>query len=194
MVTLRRDVAVVNSNRVFDKVEGALTNYDLFMREKNQSERTRATVGYANATPNQEINYFGAFPVEQQVTVEEAKPQNFASYDEYMRAQIHRTSASSKVLTEEEYEAEKYQESTNRTAKKVSKRRLSRASRIFVGAYVAVTVCVTAVILALNLGGAESIPQKANADVANGISALAIEHEVASGNWFDSFCDSLSNK
>ncbi len=193
MVTLRRDVAVVNNNRIFDKVEGALTNYDLFMREKNQSERTRATVGYANATPNQEINYFGAFPVEQ-VSVEETKPQNFASYDEYMRAQIHRTSASSKVLTEEEYEAEKYQESTNRTVKKVSKRRLSRASRIFVGAYLAVTVCVTAVILALNLGSAESIPQKANADVGSGISALAIEHEVANGNWFDSFCDSLSNK
>ena len=197
MVTVRRDVAVTNSNRVFDRVEReALTDYDIFMREKRMSELSRSS-GVATITSNsfdfESINYFGA----PQVTVVEPKQETFNSYDDYMKAQLHRESGSEKLLSSEEFYAKKYTDSkvgtsTKRSAKKTVK--LSKAGKIFIGVYVLITVAVASTILALNLGKGESVKTKANADANEGITALAMEFEKEDSNWFDDMCDSLSNK
>ncbi len=197
MVTLRRDVAASNSNRVFDRMNReALTDYDIFMREKRMSEISRSS-GAATITSNSfdmgTINYFGS----PQVTVVEPKQENYNSYDDYMKAQLHRESGSEKLLSSEEFYAKKYSEGTpEKTTRKSAKKnaRLTRAGKIFIGAYVLITIAVASTILALNLGKGESVKTKANADANEGITALAMEFEKEEGNWFDSMCDSLSNK
>ncbi len=191
MVTLRRDVAVVNANRVFDRVDNrALTNYDIFMREKNLSAARREG-GVSCSAPQPDNNHFGM----PERNVQEPKTTPYKNYDEYMLAVLNRDNAHEKVLTKAEFATLKYIENnTVKSESKKQKRKLSRFSRIFIGAYVFVTVAVTAVILAVNLTGTESIPQKASADTADGISALAIEYEVEKGNWFDDMLDGISNK
>ncbi|MBQ8177816.1 MAG: hypothetical protein IJ033_01355 [Clostridia bacterium] len=197
MVTLRRDVAASNSNRIFDRMDReTLTDYDIFMREKRMSEMSRS-YGAATITSNSfdmdTINYFGA----PQVTVVEPKQENYGSYDDYMKAQLHRENGCEKLLSSEEFYAQKYTENnaTKYTSKKAKKSaKLTKAGKIFIGVYVLITVAVASTILALNLGGGESVKTKANADNNEGITALAMEFEKEDGNWFDSMCDSLSNK
>ena len=199
MVTLRRDVAVENNNRVFDKVDRAsLTDYDIFMREKRMGELNRSSSACAQAISRNsfdmnDYSYFSA-PI---VTVVEPKVSETASYDEYMRAQLHRTSGEERVLTESEYYSNKFSASKEVSVKrnaKSNKRGLTKFGKIFIGAYVLITVAVASTILAVNLGSGESVKTKASADANKGISALAMEFESEEGNWFDDVCDSISNK
>lgn len=197
MVTLRRDVAVVNSNRVFDRMEReTLTDYDIFMREKRASENARtsgvATLSASNFDMDA-INYFSA----PQVAVVEPKQSGYENYDSYMKAQLHRENGNEKLLSSDEFYAQRYVDKetkkTVRTRKEGAKK-LTKAGKIFVGAYVLITVAVASTILALNLGGGEKIKTKAVADANDGITALAMDFEKEEGNWFDDMCDSLSNK
>ena len=200
MVTLRRDVAVQNSNRVFDRAEH-LTNYDMFMREKRMSEVSRSSSACAQAISRNSFDlndytYFSA----PQVTVVEPKVEVSNSYDDYMRSQLHRASGDERLLSEDEYYQARYAESVGeesvkatKTAKK-AKRNLSKFGKIFVGVYVILTVAVASTILAVNLGNSESVKTKASAGANDGISALAMEVESENGNWFDDVCDAVSNK
>lgn len=195
MVTLRRDVAVVNSNRVFDRVEReALTDYDIFMREKRMSEISRSA-GSATITSSYDENTYNYFSAPQ-VTVVVPEKENYENYDEYMKAQLHRANGSEKLLSSDEFYASKYSEvkAEGKKAKRVRDSKLSKAGKIFIGAYVLITVAVASTILALNLGGGETVKTKANASNDDGITALAMEFEKEEGNWFDDMCDSLSNK
>ena len=200
MVTLRRDVAVQNNNRVFDRAEN-LTNYDMFMREKRMSEVNRSSSACAQAISRSSFDlndytYFSA----PQVTVVEPKIEVNDSYDDYMRSQLHRASGEERILSEDEYYQARYAESVGQEsvkATKVSKkakRNLSKFGKIFIGAYVILTVAVASTILAVNLGKGESVRTKANAGANDGISALAMEIEGEEGNWFDDICDAVSNK
>ena len=134
MVTLRRDVAVQNSNRVFDRAEH-LTNYDMFMREKRMSEVSRSSSAISrNSFDLNDYTYFSA----PQVTVVEPKVEVSNSYDDYMRSQLHRASGEERLLSEDEYYQARYAESVGeesvkatKTAKK-AKRNLSKFGKIFV--------------------------------------------------------------
>ena len=195
MVTLRRDVAVVNSNRVFDRVEReALTDYDIFMREKRMSEISRSA-GSATITSSYDENTYNYFSAPQ-VTVVAPEKENYESYDEYMKAQLHRSNGSEKLLSSDEFYASKYSDVKveGKKAKRVRASKLSKAGKIFICAYVLITVAVASTILALNLGGGETVKTKANASNDDGITALAMDFEKEEGNWFDDMCDSLSNK
>jgi len=201
MVTLRRDVAVQNNNRIFDRIEN-LTNYDVFMREKRMSEVNRSSSACAsqaisrNSFDLNDYTYFSA----PQVSVIEPKVEVNDSYDDYMRSQLHRSSGEERILSEDEYYQAKYAESVGTESVKVRKetkkarRSLTKFGKIFVGVYVLLTVAVASTILAVNLGKGESVKTKANAGANDGISALAMEFEGEEGNWFDDVCDAVSNK
>ncbi|MBO5774226.1 MAG: hypothetical protein J6R44_05275 [Clostridia bacterium] len=200
MVTLRRDVAVQNNNRVFDRAEN-LTNYDMFMREKRMSEVNRSSSACAQAISRSSFDlsdytYFSA----PQVTVVEPKIEVNDSYDDYMRSQLHRASGEERILSEDEYYQARYAESVGQEsvkatkASKKAKRSLTKFGKIFLGAYVILTVAVASTILAVNLGNGESVKTKASAGANDGISALAMEFEEEEGNWFDDMCDAVSNK
>ncbi|MBO5775856.1 MAG: hypothetical protein J6R35_00625 [Clostridia bacterium] len=203
MVTLRRDVAVENSNRLFDRVDRdqTLTQYDLFMLEKRRNEQARnygsATVS-STMTDFNEVNYFGA----PQITVEEPKQEkSFDSYDEYMVAQLHRKSSDEKLLTSEEFYAEKYESQKPQKARKSimarkqSTSKLTKFAKIFISVYVLVTVAVASIILALNVTKSEPVKLVATAQEPQQgqIGALAVEWEEET-NWFDSMLDAVSNK
>ena len=204
MVTLRRDVAVENSNRLFDRVDRdqALTQYDLFMLEKRRNEQAR-NYGSASVSSTMidfnEVNYFGA----PQVTVEEPKQEKaFNSYDEYMQAQLHRKSGEEKLLTSEEFYAEKYDSQkgnvkvTNARSRKAKNTGLTKFAKIFIGVYVLVTIAVASTILALNVGKSEPVKLVATAQEPqeDQIGALAVEWDESESNWFDSMLDAVSNK
>lgn len=200
MVTLRRDVAAANSNRVFDRVEKeTLTDYDIFMQQKRMGEISRS-YGQATISTNSFVqDDYGNFCAPQG-NPEEDKREVFDSYDDYMRKQLDRKNGNEKLLSLEEYCAIKYNEakgksaSSKKTRKEKGVRGLTKIGKIFIGVYVLVTVAVASTILALNLGSGESVKTKANADANEGITALAMEFEEEENNWFDSMCDSLSNK
>lgn len=204
MVTLRRDVAVENSNRLFDRVDRdqALTQYDLFMLEKRRNEQAR-NYGSASVSSTMidfnEVNYFGA----PQVTVEEPKQEKaFNSYDEYMQAQLHRKSGEEKLLTSEEFYAEKYDSQkgnvkvTKARSRKAKNTGLTKFAKIFIGVYVLVTIAVASTILALNVGKSEPVKLVATAQEPqeDQIGALAVEWDESESNWFDSMLDAVSNK
>lgn len=199
MVTLRRDVAVQNDNPIFD-VSGneRLTGYDVFMRQKRMGELTRNSSSSVQAVSRNSFNlneysYFSA-PC---VAVVEPKPEQNETYDDYMRAQLHRTSGEERVLTESEYYSNRNSTSAttvSTTSTRKARRTLTKFGKIFIGVYVLITVAVASTILAVNLGKGESVKTKASAGANDGISALAMEFEGEEGNWFDDMCDSLSNK
>lgn len=203
MVTLRRDVAVESNNRIFDRaVRETLTDYDIFMREKRMGEMNRSSSACSQAiTRNSfDLNDYSYFSAPQ-VTVVEPKVNENETYDDYMRAQLHRTSGEERVLSESEYYSSRYAESTATNvatksvkARKATRGNLTKFGKIFIGAYVLITVAVASTILAINLGNGESVKTKASADQTEGISALAMEVEEKEGNWFDDVCDSISNK
>lgn len=201
MVTLRRDVAAAQDNRIFDSFTHDaenLTAYDVFMLEKKRSESQQkssfqqASEEIERKFQKYESNYFSA-PTKQ---VQEPKlAEKYSSYNEYMTAQLHR-SAPEKILTEEEFLLEKFDGKV--VAKSASKekkapRKLSRAGKIFVAVYVLIVAAVASIILALN---AEYTPVNASAtDTESAVAPLEIvEEDTAHTNWFDTFLDGLSNK
>lgn len=202
MVTLRRDVAVQNSNRIFDKIEReSLTDYDIFMREKRMGELNRSSSACAQAISRNSFDldsysYFSA----PQVTVVEPKQEKTASYDDYMRAQLHRTSGEERILSESEFYSAKHNENSTKevvkttSKQKANRRQLSKFGKIFLTAYVLITIAVASIILALNLNTQETVTTRAIESDSEGISALAMEVESEESNLFDDVLDTFSNK
>lgn len=197
MVTMRRDVAAMSGNKVFDRPDrdDGLTSYDRFVQEKKRQESTRnlgsGTVSYTQDTKAQ-TNYFGYFDY----TKEEPKTVNsYDTYSDYMKAQLHRTSGE-KLLSEEEFYATRYRESRDATrtnATVAKKKGLNKNGKIFIAVYVLVVMVVASIILTVNTGRNGNV-ETANATQEGAIGSLAIDAEENESNWFDELCDSLSNK
>lgn len=218
MVTMRRDVAAMSGNKIFDRPDrddgltnyGNLTEYDRFVQEKKRQEITRnlgsGTVSCAQDTIAQ-TNYFGyssrmaeepktSYSMYSTRTSEEPKTVNsYDTYGDYMKAQLHRTSGA-KLLTEEEFYAIRYRESrdTTRTNATVAQKKgLNKNGKIFIAVYVLVVMVVASIILTVNTGRSGNV-ETANAKQEGAIGSLAIDTEESETNWFDEVCDSLSNK
>lgn len=199
MVTMRRDVAAMNGNRVFDRPDrdSGMTDYDIFMQEKKRQEITRnlgsGTVSYTNDV-NAQTNYFG---YSARVKEEPKVANSYENYDEYMKAQLHR-SAGGKLLSQEEFYADRYLESKQESAGRqknvaAKKRGLNKNGKIFVAVYVLVVMIVASIIVTVNTGKSDNV-ERANAKQEGAIGSLAIEAEETETNWFDEVCDSFSNK
>ena len=201
MVTLRRDVAAAQDNRIFDRFDHDaenLTAYDVFMLEKKRSERS-AKSSYQQASEEierkfqkYESNYFST-PTK---PVQEPKAsETYSTYKEYMTAQLHR-STPGKILTEEEFLQEKFDGEVvvkSSIKEKKAPRKLSSGGKLFVAVYVLIVAAVASIILAVN---ADYTPVNASAtDTESAVAPLeVVEEEVVHTNWFDTFLDGLSNK
>ena len=201
MVTLRRDVAAAQNNRIFDSFghdAENLTAYDVFMLEKKRSENQgkssfqQASEEIERKFQKYESNYFSA-PTK---AVQEPKvTEIYSTYKEYMVAQLHRPMPG-KILTEEEFLQEKFDgEVVVKSAQKEKKatRKLSRGGKLFVAIYVLIVAAVASIILALNTN---YTPVNASAtDTESAVAPLeVVEEEVVHTNWFDTLLDGLSNK
>ncbi len=197
MVTMRRDVAVMNGNGIFDRPDrdSYVTEYDRFMQEKKRRETSALSAGTVSYNDvRMPTNYFGYSDIK------DAEPKSnneYSDYSDYMRAQLHRTTGG-KILTKEEFYADRVRESKLSTASlskgtAARKRGLNKNGKIFVAIYVLVVMVVASIILTVNTTKSDNV-ERADATGEGGIGALAMDVEEPETNWFDAFCDAVSNK
>ncbi|MFA5449579.1 MAG: hypothetical protein WC292_03985 [Clostridia bacterium] len=219
MVTLRRDVAAGAKNRVFDRVgrDSALTDYDIFMEQKQKNEKRSNYFCGTCAIEDEPIlperptscmtmenalaanyNYFGQPICEK----EEAKPLgSYVDYSEYIKAQLHRTSPQ-KLLTKEEFYAERFEAEKGRKLKTETKKsaravkpnkKLSKSGKIFIAFYVLAVAVIASIILVVN---GSVVPDVVDASVRGSqdkVDALVIEEPQGETNWFDKLLDVVNN-
>lgn len=199
MVTMRRDVAAVAANGIFDRADrdAGLTDYDIFMRDKMRNEEKRYASRNADTTLHAgSVNEVYGCPYEAK---REPEPNNeYADYNEYMRAQLNRRSPE-KLLSKEEFYQAKFNSSgvskaIHQKARK-TKKRMTKAGKIFTLVYVLTVIAIASIIIAVNNSGDGKGGVSASADAATGeIKALTVESREIEGNWFDDILDGISNK
>lgn len=142
MVTLRRDVAAMQNNDVFDRVgrdQDIITDYDRFMQEKKRAENisflytNEYVVSVPSTRTNEKPNVDSREKIKKQRIIKN-DAQIFASYDDYMLSQINRKNPD-KILSLDEFN-EKYHSKniTHRYARK-EKEQLSKRAKIFITLY-----------------------------------------------------------
>ena len=199
MVTMRRDVAAVAANGIFDRADrdAGLTDYDIFMRDKMRNEEKRYASRNADTALHAGfVNEAYGYPYEAKREPEHSN--EYADYNEYMRAQLNRRSPE-KLLSKEEFYQAKFNSSgvskaTPRKERK-TKKRMTKAGKIFTLVYVLTVIAIASIIIAVNNSGDGKGGVSASADAATGeIKALTVESREIEGNWFDDILDGISNK
>lgn len=198
MVTMRRDVAAVAANGIFDRVDrdSALTDYDIFMRDKMRNEENSNAVSKASRSDaSYSVKEMYGYPYG--MVKEPEAEDEYADYGEYMRAQLNRKSADKLLSKEEFYQAKFNSSSAVKVAPKArkSKRHMTKAGKIFTLVYVLMVIAVASIIIAVNNSSDGGSGVSASADAATGeIKALTVETREIEGNWFDDLLDGISNK
>lgn len=199
MVTMRRDVAAVAANGIFDRADrdAGLTDYDIFMRDKMRNEEKKYSSLNADTTARaSSVNEIFGYPYE--AKQEPEADNEYADYNEYMKAQLNRKSPE-KLLSKEEFYQAKFNSSGARKVALVkarkTKKRMTKAGKIFTLVYVLMVIAVASIIIAVNNSGDGGSGVSASADAATGeIKALTVETREIEGNWFDDILDGISNK
>lgn len=157
MVTLRRDIAAMQDNGIFDRVDrdqSLITNYDKFMQEKKKSGNL--SYFYSN-------DYFASqedFSIEKKdlsknktATVDKRDGKEggkrHISYDQYMKAQLNRKMPG-EILTEVEFLNKNKKKAVIKNIKKEgSIQGLSKKAKIFIGSYLGAIIIVAGLLFVL---------------------------------------------
>lgn len=158
MVTLRRDVAAMQNNDVFDRIgrdQELMTDYDRFMQEKKRADNISIlyTNEYLVSVPSMRANEKVRTNTREKnkQKVQESISQTFKTYDDYMLSQINRMNPD-KILSLEEFN-EKYHSGKNvYSAVKKEKEHISKRAKIFISLYLLSLIGVAALFFFTLIG------------------------------------------
>lgn len=158
MVTMRRDVAAMQDNCIFDRNQCDITEYDRFMQEKMKADNKSyycSTDSFANPAETYAIiegsgKIEATKPKDNYYAKNQSSAKNVAStYDEYMISQLNRKTPE-KIMTKEEFIESKSSgfSKLKAKAKDGSKKRLSKTGKVFIGIY-SVAVLIVGILFFL---------------------------------------------
>lgn len=207
MVTLRRDIAAVSDNRVFDRKDSdsaVLTDYDLFMEKKKQQKyfcEYKAAKPSQTEQPTEEkedafSKIFNRAPEKEDISTHNQNSDN--EYKKYLIEQLNRKEPEELLSKESFYSKHSTASLSGATAAvRPTPKKLSKNAKIFVALYVLVVAIVASIILAVN---SASEPQRVDASAISGnargeISPMDVpaESDEETSNRFDRLLDGLSN-
>ncbi len=193
--------------------EVKMTNYDIFMLNKNKRKAQRKLFDRQSEPPIN-ISYENY-----KKKIEKKNQEDFGDdYREYLRNQLERKSPE-RILTEDEfYQATPRRKSTystrpyttpkakkeakpsimSRLAKKIfGNFELKKSGRIFIAFYVLIVIAIASILIVVNsssfskLGTADAVIDAVNS--SDCVQPMVIENEDnANQDWFDKLCDSLN--
>lgn len=150
MVTLRRDVAAMQENNIFDRLDrdqSQITEYDRFMQEKNKSDNFSYIYSRDYFASTEEKNDV----IKQEVvekpktykTINEVKKETtFQNYNEYMISQLNRI-VPGEILSEDDFNkniSAKRNKSDRKKHELCKSEKLSKRAKIVIGLYIAILV------------------------------------------------------
>lgn len=151
MVTLRRDVAAMQENHIFDRMDrdqGQITDYDRFMQEKNKSENFAYIYSKDYFSSTEEISSAKNIELADKTkVVKPIKVKNndtiYQDYNEYMMSQINRI-VPGKILSEEEFNYSltkgKNRGIITKRQKEENTEKLSKRAKIIICLYISVLI------------------------------------------------------
>ncbi|MDD4315843.1 MAG: hypothetical protein PHC84_01630 [Clostridia bacterium] len=177
------------------EIFGDLTNYDIFMMNKNKKSAESRLFDKKYDKPVK-ISY-------EDYQKKMATPAGKYDYKEYLMEQLDRKSPD-KILSEEEFKSQTASDEKNsgkkaslleRAVKKVfGGAQLRKGAKIFIACYVLIVMAVASILIVMNTVR----PQKF-ADAGTGVveqtsvQPMTLEEDGKENNWFDRLCDSLKN-
>lgn len=199
----------------FGAKEIEMTNYDIFMLNKNKKKAQHKLFDRQNETPIN-ISYENY-----KKKIEKKHRENYnEDYRDYLRGQLERRTPE-RILTEDEfcqssnrrdfsYDTQAYtpiskvQKSKSRPSRmsKLFKKifgdiELKKSGKIFIAFYVLIVIAVASILIVVNSTSFSKISiADATSDTVNGIESvqpMVIEEKNAENqDWFDKLCDSLN--
>lgn len=195
MVTLRRDVAALNSNGIFANAgfdsNDNLTDYDIFMQQKRSFENSACTTSQSSA----ENHNLRSDRVETSQDIHE-----FDNYESYMRAQLNRSTPGTLLSEDQFYSIRQKTRKEDLLRKNIvntkvnASKKLTKQGKIFVAIYLLLVAVVACIIISVNTSRKTVLAKAGNPSETVAPLAQEDTDNQNKDNSFDKVLDKLTNK